>query len=77
MYDIKQVNFKKKSKIDPSQLLFQSKQRRNVMSPQPRITMMGFSKDAFFSKRKGILKPGLQLKRVNVFADFSRKYKDF
>lgn len=36
----------------------------------PRITMMGFSKDAFFNKKQGILKPCLNVKKVNVFADF-------
>ena len=40
---------------------------RRAISPQPKITLMGFSKDAFFNKRKGILKPWLKFRKVNIF----------
>ena len=47
---------------------------RKAMSPQPKITLMGFSKDAFFNKRKGILKPWLKLRKVNIFANLSKNF---
>ena len=81
MFDISQMNkklmykkepIKKRGTMHPESFL-----KRRVVSPDPRITLMGFSKDAFFSKRKGILKPWLQLKKVNVFADFSKKFQGF
>ena len=40
---------------------------RKAVSPQPKITLMGFSKDAFFNKRKGILKPWLKLRKNKYF----------
>ena len=45
---------------------------RKAVSPQPKITLMGFSKDAFFNRRKGILKPWLKLRKVNIFTDLSK-----
>ena len=75
MYDIKQMNIIKKFAKNSYPIHFKSKQRHDI-SPQPRITMIGFSNDAFFSKRRCIVKPQLRLKRINLFADFSKKHND-
>ena len=67
VYDIRHkdaiLDFKRQARAARAVSPLEVDLRQRAISPQPRITLMGFSKDAFFDKRQGILKPCLKLKK--------------
>ena len=76
VYDIRHkdaiLDFKRQARAARAVSPLEVDLRQRAISPQPHITLMGFSKDAFFDKRQGILKPCLKLKKVNIFTDLNK-----
>ena len=78
--DIYDINYKKQTLKEIKRIRDSKKSwvhkfnmKRRAFSPQPKFTLMSFSKDAFFNKREGILKPWLKLKKLKIFTNQLKK----
>ena len=67
LQEIKRIRDNKRSWVHPFDI------NRRAFSPQPKIALMSFSKDAFFNKREGILKPWLKIKKLKIFTNQLKK----
>ena len=60
----------KMGRIDNMKLNLEITQKQRFRSPPPWLRYIGFRRQAFFNRRQRILKPGLKIKKLNIFTDF-------